>query len=361
MPCRRPADAKASSGRRVKAPASKTEKNKKKKRKNSIEILTLGFCKAILQKYVKSCACSSVDRVPGYEPVGRRFESFQARQKNASPIGLAFFNEIHASRGRNQLRLMKPCRMKSLPRRVDFIASCGRAHDFTTSKALILVFMCNGITRSVHIVPSLAWYNVHSETGICKGAYTMKIIGISGSARKDGNTAQLINMMFEEFIAQGIETELIQFAGQVIEPCKACWACGGKNNCIHKNDNFQEVFEKMTQADGVILGSPVYSANISSSMQAFLERSAVVCDMNAGLMKHKVGAAVAAVRRAGALQAIDTINHFFLNHEMFVAGSTYWNMVYGQMPGDVANDEEGIQNIRNLAENMAYLLKKVNQ
>ena len=81
--------------------------------------------------------------------------------------------------------------------------------------------------------------------------------------------------------------------------------------------------------------------------------------MNAGLMQHKVGVSVASVRRAGALQAVDTMNHFFLNHEMFVAGSTYWNMAYGQMPGDVVNDEEGISNMHNLGRNMAFVLKAI--
>jgi multimeric flavodoxin WrbA len=186
----------------------------------------------------------------------------------------------------------------------------------------------------------------------------MKVLAINGSARKDGNTAIIIGKVFEELNAAGIETEMIQFAGNIIEPCKACWACGGQNNCIHKKDMFHEVYEKILDADGIILGSPVYSANVSASMQAFLERAAVVGDMNRDgkTMRHKVGASVAAVRRGGALQAVDTMNHFFLNHEMFVVGSTYWNMVYGQMPGDVLKDEEGLENMKNLGQNMAYLL-----
>lgn len=114
----------------------------------------------------------------------------------------------------------------------------------------------------------------------------------------------------------------------------------------------------MKNADGILLGSPVYSANISANMQALLERAAVVCDMNSGLMTHKVGTSVAAVRRAGSLQAIDVMNHFFLNHEMFVVGSIYWNMAYGQLPGDVMKDDEGINNMRNLGQNMAFLLKR---
>lgn len=185
----------------------------------------------------------------------------------------------------------------------------------------------------------------------------MKVLAINSSARKDGNTAILINTVLEELNKAGIETEMIQLAGNVIEPCKACWACGGQGNCVHRKDSFREVFEKMKEADGILLGSPVYSANVSANMQALLERAAVVADMNPGLFTHKVGAAVAAVRRGGAMQAVDTMNHFFLNHEMIVVGSTYWNMGYGQMSGDVCNDEEGLANMRNLGQNMSYLLK----
>ena len=189
----------------------------------------------------------------------------------------------------------------------------------------------------------------------------MKVLGINGSARKDGNTAIIINKVFEELNKQGIETELVQFAGQIIEPCKACWACGEQKNCVHRKDIFGETFDKMMEADGILLGSPVYSANISASMQAFLERAAVVCDMNRGSLnnKYKVGASVVALRRGGALSAVDAMNHFFMNQEMVIVGSTYWNMVYGQMPGDVLKDEEGLQNMQNLGENMAYVLHKL--
>ena len=189
----------------------------------------------------------------------------------------------------------------------------------------------------------------------------MKVLAINGSARKSGNTSLLIQTVFEELSREGIETEVISLAGQVIEPCRACWGCGSQENCIHGKDAFQEIFRKMTEADGLLLASPVYSANISSNMQAVLERAAVVCEMHPGLMKHKVGAAVAAARRGGALQAIDAMHHFFLNHEMFVAGATYWNMSYGQMPGDVLKDEEGLKNMQSLGRNMAFLLKALHQ
>lgn len=189
----------------------------------------------------------------------------------------------------------------------------------------------------------------------------MKIVAINGSSRKNGNTAIILNAVMEELEKQGIETEMIQLSGHTINPCKACFTCGGKNNCSFNNDMFAEIFEKMVKADGIILGSPVYSADVSSNIKALIDRAAVVADMNQQILKHKVGASLVACRRGGGLNAIDTLNHFFLNHEMFVVGSTYWNMVYGQMPGDVKNDEEGMANMKNLGENMAYLLKKIKE
>ncbi|MDE5717719.1 MAG: flavodoxin family protein [Lachnospiraceae bacterium] len=191
----------------------------------------------------------------------------------------------------------------------------------------------------------------------------MKVLAINGSARKDGNTAILINTVFEELHKAGIETEMVQLSGTVIEPCKACWACGGRKNCVHQKDRFQEVFEKMTQADGIILGSPVYTANISANMQAFLERASVVTDMNRSenLFRHKVGAAVTAARRGGALTTLDTMYHFFMLQNMFVVGSSYWAFGYGQMPGDVQKDEEGLGTMRNLGQNMSYLLKALEE
>lgn len=186
----------------------------------------------------------------------------------------------------------------------------------------------------------------------------MKVLAINGSARKDGNTAILINTVFEELHKVGIETEMVQLSGKIIEPCKACLACGGRKNCVHQKDLFQEIFEKMTQADGIILGSPVYTANISANMQAFLERASVVADMNRKeeLFRYKVGAAVTAARRGGALTTLDAMYHFFMLQNMFIVGSSYWAMAYGQMPGDVQKDEEGLDTMKNLGRNMAYLL-----
>ena len=187
----------------------------------------------------------------------------------------------------------------------------------------------------------------------------MKVIGINGSARKDGNTSLLIKAVFAELEAEGIETDLVQLHGKALEPCKACFGCGGKRQCVVKTDYFNECFAKMVEADGMVLGSPVYSADVTAGMKAFLERAGVVVATNPGMLRHKVGASVAAVRRGGGLAAVDTMNHFLLNKEVIVVGSAYWNMAYGRNVGDVLNDAEGMANMRNLGQNMAFVLKKI--
>lgn len=185
----------------------------------------------------------------------------------------------------------------------------------------------------------------------------MKVLAINGSARRHGNTARLLEAALAPLREAGIETELCELAGQWVRPCRACWACGGRGNCAHGGDPFQALFEKMKAADGLLLGSPVYAANLSANMQALLERAAVCADMNPGLFTRKMGASLACARRTGALHAAEAMDRFFLNHDMFVAGSTYWAVGYGRLPGDVASDEEGLATAARLGENMAYYLR----
>ena len=189
----------------------------------------------------------------------------------------------------------------------------------------------------------------------------MKVLGINGSARKDSHTTRLMKYIFEELNKEGIETKLIILYDKKINPCHACWACQSRKNCVYQDD-FHDVFNQMMEADGMILGLPVYMANISSFMQALLERAAVVLDMNKEnlSMKYKVGASIVSLRRGGGLNAVDAMNHFFLNHEMIVVGSTYWNMVYSQLSREAEMDLEGIENIKNIGQNMACILKKIN-
>lgn len=187
----------------------------------------------------------------------------------------------------------------------------------------------------------------------------MKVLAINGSSRKDGNTADMLNVVLRELEEQGYETELIQLAGQTIHACKACFACAGKRNCVFSDDMFQELYRKMTEADGILLGSPTYSADVSSTLKAVIERASVVSDTNPGMFRHKVCGTVAVARRGGAMNVIDTLNHFFLNKETFLVGSTYWNIAYGRLPGEALKDEEGIANMKNLGQNMGWLLKKM--
>jgi multimeric flavodoxin WrbA len=189
----------------------------------------------------------------------------------------------------------------------------------------------------------------------------MKIIGINGSPRRDGNTDLLIKTVFAELEKEGIETEFIQLGGKVVHGCTACGKCREikDGRCHIKNDLLNEITAKMIEADGMILGSPVYFADITPEMKALIDVSGYVTRGNGHLLKRKLGAAVIVERRGGALHAFETINNFFLINQMIMPGSSYWNFAFGGKPGDVLNDEEGMQTMRTLGENMAWLLKKL--
>lgn len=190
----------------------------------------------------------------------------------------------------------------------------------------------------------------------------MKVIAFNGSARKDGNTAILIKAVFEELKKEGIETELVQLAGKPVRGCTACGKCFTTKNkrCAVTGDIISECIEKMIGADAIILGSPVYFANVTTEIKALIDRAGFVAKANGGMFKRKLGAAVVAVRRAGAIHVFDSLNHFFFISEMIVPGSSYWNIGVGREAGEVSKDEEGIQTMRVLGQNMAWLLKKVN-
>ncbi len=189
----------------------------------------------------------------------------------------------------------------------------------------------------------------------------MKVVAFNGSPRKDGNTFRLINHVFRPLQEAGIETELVQLGGQVIHGCKACFHCmqTKSGRCVQADDPLNEYVEKLLAADGVILGSPTYFADITPELKAFIDRAGFVARSQGNMLKRKVGAAVLAVRRAGSTHAFDTINHFFLISEMIVPGSIYWNLGVGREKGEVENDAEGIQTMTTLGENMAWLLKRL--
>jgi len=190
----------------------------------------------------------------------------------------------------------------------------------------------------------------------------MKVVAFNGSARKDGNTAILIGYVLRELEAEGIETEMIQLSGSRIHGCIACMKCfeNKDRRCSVKDDIANDCIEKMLAADGIILGSPTYFANVSTEMKALIDRAGMVSRANSDMLARKVGAAVVAARRAGAIHVFNSINHFFFIGQMIVPGSSYWNIGMGRQKGEVEKDEEGIQTMKNLGRNMAWLLKKLN-
>jgi multimeric flavodoxin WrbA len=189
----------------------------------------------------------------------------------------------------------------------------------------------------------------------------MKVVALNGSARKDGNTAMLIQVVFEELKKEGIETELIQMAGKNIQGCLACYKCfkNKDRRCSVDKDILNDIMVRMEKAEGILLGSPTYFSDVTSGMRAFIERCGFVARANDYMFKGKVGAAVVAVRRAGSIQAFTSMNLFLHYMQMFMPGSSYWNIGIGRDPGDVMKDEEGIQTMKTLGQNMAWLLKKL--
>jgi multimeric flavodoxin WrbA len=190
----------------------------------------------------------------------------------------------------------------------------------------------------------------------------MKVVAFNGSPRKDGNTSRLIKHVFAKLEEESIECELVELSGKIIRGCRACMRCRQNLDmkCIIDDDIVNECIEKMIEADGIILGSPTYFANLTAEMKALIDRAGYVTRGNGNLLKRKVGAAVVAVRRAGSLIVFNSINNFFLINEMIVAGSSYWNLGIGREIGEVENDHEGIKTMEKLGENMAWLLKRIN-
>jgi multimeric flavodoxin WrbA len=189
----------------------------------------------------------------------------------------------------------------------------------------------------------------------------MKVVAFNGSARRDGNTAILIRQVFTELENNGIETEMVQLARKDIRGCIVCYKCFANQDrrCSVKNDAVNECIEKMLEADGIILASPTYFADVTAEMKALIDRSGMVAKANGDMLRRKVGAAVVAVRRGGAIHTFDTLNHFFFISQMIVPGSSYWNVGIGMEPGEVEKDQEGMTTMKVLGENMAWLLKRV--
>ncbi|HDQ92863.1 MAG TPA: flavodoxin family protein, partial [Synergistetes bacterium] len=185
----------------------------------------------------------------------------------------------------------------------------------------------------------------------------MLVLAFNASPRPEGNTAFLLGKALSEIEKEGIRTEMVHIGGRVLRGCTSCGECQKRldRRCVLPDDGINGWIERMTEADGIILGSPTYFADVTSEMKAFIDRTGYVCRTNGGLLKRKAGAAVIAVRRCGSIHAFDTINHFFMISEMIVPGSSYWNMGIGRHPGEAALDEEGLSTMETLGRNMAWL------
>lgn len=189
----------------------------------------------------------------------------------------------------------------------------------------------------------------------------MKVIAFNGSPHKSGNTSILIDKVLEELQQQGIETEQIHVGAKQLQGCIGCMKCFENQNrkCIIANDEINNWLEKMLDADGIIVGSPVYCADLSAQTKAFIDRVSMVACAN-NMLQRKVAASVVAVRRAGSVHTFHSINNFFTITQMVVVGSSYWNNGFGMLPGEVLQDAEGLQTMQNLGKNMAWLIKSIN-
>lgn len=183
----------------------------------------------------------------------------------------------------------------------------------------------------------------------------MKVLLLNGSPHENGNTALALREMMHVFAENGIETELVQVGNQAVRGCAACGYCFTHNKCVF-NDIVNELAEKLEACDGLVLGSPVYYAAANSTLTAALDRLfySSSCDKTM-----KVGASVVVARRGGLSAAFDQLNKYLTISGMAVAGSQYWNSVHGRVPGEAAQDEEGMQVMRTLARNMTFLMKSI--
>jgi multimeric flavodoxin WrbA len=187
----------------------------------------------------------------------------------------------------------------------------------------------------------------------------MKVIAINGSPRKEGNTFHALNMVGDELKANGIDFEILHIGHKMIHGCLGCGKCAINRDetCSNKSDDLNEWIQLIKGFDGIIIGSPVYYSRIAGTMKSFLDRLFFVAGVNGGLLRHKVAAAVVAVRRTGGSSTFDNLNHYLTYSEMIIATSNYWNVIHGATGGEANQDEEGKQIMRVLGKNMAWLLK----
>lgn len=184
----------------------------------------------------------------------------------------------------------------------------------------------------------------------------MKVLLINGSPHAKGNTAVALNEMIKVFAEAGVETELVHVGGKDIRGCVACGNCFKLGHCVF-DDIVNEVAPKFAAADGLVVGAPVYYSSPNGTIISFLDR--LFYSTNTVNKAMKVGASVVICRRGGASASFDVLNKYFGISGMPIAGSQYWNIVYGLKEGEAAQDAEGLQTMRTLARNMTFLMKSI--
>jgi len=189
----------------------------------------------------------------------------------------------------------------------------------------------------------------------------MKVLGISGSPRRGGNTEILIRIALESLAAEGIDGEFLSLADHPVKPCTACGGCASteKIDCVQEDPAFEGMIQRFIEADAILLGSPVYFGSATPQMMSLLDRVGHISRRKHNFLRRKVGAAIVVARRAGQNFTLAQLNYFFLVSEMIVPGSSYWNIAFGRDKGEVNSDAEGIDTVKRLAENMAWLMKKL--
>lgn len=189
----------------------------------------------------------------------------------------------------------------------------------------------------------------------CKEVFRMKVLMINGSPRAEGNTYVALQEMEKIFREEGIETELLHVGGKDIRGCIACGSCAKNGKCVF-DDMVNEAAPKFEECDGLVVGSPVYYASANATLIAFLDRLFYSTGFDKTM---KVGASVVVARRGGLSATFDELNKYFTISGMPVASSQYWNSIHGRMPGEAMEDGEGLQTMRVLARNMAFLMKSI--
>lgn len=195
-------------------------------------------------------------------------------------------------------------------------------------------------------------YEIHHSSVV------MKVVAFNGSPKEHGNTYEALNIITNELTKENIEVEIVHVGNKTIKGCQGCGACfRSKNERCIIDDEVNEWIQKMKEADGILLGSPVHYAGVAGTMKCFLDRAFYVMGANGGMLRHKVGASVVAVRRSGGMPTLEQLNHYLSYSEMLMPTSNYWNVIHGAKPGEVLEDLEGVQIMQVLAKNMVWLLK----